>query len=611
MNSTFLAHLKNLVVENLKNEQFGVSELAKQLGISRSQLHRKVKAEYKNSISVFIRDIRLSEAQKLLNDDTLTVSEIAYRVGFSNPSYFNNCFHDKYGITPGEARGKDLQETGFKSSDTSSSFFKQKSIFFLFSIVLIVIIAIISTLIINRKSNIIKRDKSIAILPFENLSSNSENKYFADGIVEDLLNRISKLEGLKVISRTSSERFRDRKDLTIPEIAEQLKVCYILEGSVQREANNVRITVQLIDAISDDHVFSRQYDRMLNQVFTIQSEIATEIANELSYAINEKGGPNINENPTESIVAFDYYQMGQFHFTKRTEEDILTSIAYFKKAIQEDPEFVQAYSELAHAYWVYSLYGYSNVKSGIDSAWLYLNKASDIDSNNAEIHQVKGDLLLEYEYNIQAAENEFIKAIKLNPNYYSSYHSYAALKFIQRDYNKARELIDKAIEYDPFSFIVRNTSSDIYLAQADFKKALSENRICHELDKKNWIPPKNAFYINIQLKDYPAAIKSFKELGQITGEYTNEMVDSIYKLNGLKGLYELRSRTVDKPSDKGEYFVLLGEYELAIDKLEESFNNKTLSPYFVAIPSFKPLWNNPRYIELLNKMNIHPVSRKD
>ena len=230
----FLNRLTAIVEVNLSNEQFGVSELVAKMGVSRSLIHRKLKSAANQSFSQFIREIRLKKAKDLLEQEKLTVSEIAYNVGFGSPSYFIKCFHEKFGFAPGEYLKYAPGSSEKKSSEKTRQLFYQRPLFVLLTIVIVFII--ISFYLYFTKDNEFSKkitEKSIAILPFDNLSSNDDNQYFADGIVEDLLTRLSTVNNLKVISRTSSEMFRNKGNKTIPEIGKILGVDYILEGTVK------------------------------------------------------------------------------------------------------------------------------------------------------------------------------------------------------------------------------------------------------------------------------------------------------------------------------------------------------------------------------------------
>ena len=212
------------------------------------------------------------------------------------------------------------------------------------SLVVIAVLIVFNVLHLrDRKGERRILDKSIAVLPFQNLSEEEGNEHFVDGLVEDLLNRISVIEELRVISRTSSDMYRERGMKSVPEIAQDLNVSYIVEGSVQRYGHKARITVQLIDAIHDNHIWAKNYDRELEDVFMTQSEIAMQIASELKTILTSRQEVQIQDNKTRSVEAFEYYQMGRFYWNKRTGEGYRKSVEYFDKAIEFDPDFAKAY----------------------------------------------------------------------------------------------------------------------------------------------------------------------------------------------------------------------------------------------------------------------------
>jgi TolB-like protein len=214
-------------------------------------------------------------------------------------------------------------------------------------------IVIIGILYISRENK--PTEKSIAILPFDNLSPDEKNRYFADGIVEDLLNRLSTIDELKVISRTSSEMFRNKGNKSVPEIADILGVNYIIEGSVQRQADKIRISIQLIDAHKDNHILSKQYNRNISEVFKMQSEIASQIVSELSLFLTNKQLNAVRQNKTSNLKAFELYQMGRFQANKRWIEGYNKSIEYYEKAIAEDPNYGLAYAGLSDTYHLMAL----------------------------------------------------------------------------------------------------------------------------------------------------------------------------------------------------------------------------------------------------------------
>ena len=247
MENDFYSKIVGLIEDNLANEEFSVEELAEKAGMSRSMLHRKLKKLTGKSATDLITEIRLERGKELLETSDYTSSEIAYKVGFNSPSYFTKVFKKLFQISPGEFRkGKKLVQKKVPNNNNKNKVRIKIPVVILFIVVLAAMLTWAGTRFF--RNNPERAESSIAILPFDNLSSNDDNQYFADGIVEDLLTRLSTVNNLKVISRTSSEMFRNKGNKTIPEIGKILGVDYILEGTVQRQSDDIVISVQLIDA---------------------------------------------------------------------------------------------------------------------------------------------------------------------------------------------------------------------------------------------------------------------------------------------------------------------------------------------------------------------------
>ena len=255
--STFIEQAEALIMNNLGNDQFGVSELADAMNMSRSNLLRKIKKQTQLSASQYIRQVRLKEAMELLKEDSSTVSEISYQVGFGSTSYFIKCFREQYGYPPGEV-GKGATEEETKKVKPNDLKIYRWPIIAGTSIVLL----IVAFLIFNKTDAVqtLEVEKSIAVLPFKNESADSTNLYFVNGLMESALNNLQKIEDLRVISRTSVEKYR-KTDKGIPEIAEELHVNYLVEGSGQRVGNQVLLNVQLINASTDTPIWVEQYSQ--------------------------------------------------------------------------------------------------------------------------------------------------------------------------------------------------------------------------------------------------------------------------------------------------------------------------------------------------------------
>lgn len=366
----FIEQAEAFVIENISNEQFGVSELANLMNMSRSNLLRKIKKQTELSASQFIRQVRLQKGMELLKETELTVSEISYQVGFSNNSYFIKCFREHYGFSPGESRKETIEEPEveieivpeieaekieaeiFVEEDNTSFFKKYRNPVVLTTIL---IIAVVSYLFIQNSSsnsevssNNLK--KSIAILPFKNMSSDSTNLYFVNGLMESTLNNLQKIQDLRVISRTSVEKYRNT-DKTVIEIAEELNVAYLLEGSGQRIGNQVLLNIQLIDASNDMPIWAQQYNNKVVDVFSLQNTVAKKIAEAIKAKVTPAELQQINKKPTENILAYDYYLKGLENQNEQSEAGLNKAILNFEKAIEEDSKYANAHAQIAICYY--------------------------------------------------------------------------------------------------------------------------------------------------------------------------------------------------------------------------------------------------------------------
>ena len=362
----FIEQAEAFVLENISNEQFGVSELADEMYMSRSNLLRKIKKQTELSASQFIRQVRLQKGMELLKETELTVSEISYKVGFSNNSYFIKCFREHYGFSPGESRKEVIEDPEIESQiepehiktevfveEDITSFLKKYSLQVVLATFLI--IAVVSYLFIQNSSsnsevssNNLK--KSIAILPFKNMSSDSTNLYFVNGLMESTLNNLQKIEDLRVISRTSVEKYRNT-DKTVLEIAEELNVAYLLEGSGQRIGNQVLLNIQLIDASNDMPIWAQQYNNKIVDVFLLQNTVAKKIAEAIKAKVTPAELQQINKKPTENILAYDYYLKGLENQNEQSEAGLNKAILNFEKAIEEDSKYANAHAQIAICYY--------------------------------------------------------------------------------------------------------------------------------------------------------------------------------------------------------------------------------------------------------------------
>jgi TolB-like protein/AraC-like DNA-binding protein/Tfp pilus assembly protein PilF len=418
----FLDSLTDIIKENISSEKFGVSELAHEIGMSRSNLLRKVKTLTRISVSQFIRQVRLKQAMEMLRQTSFTVSEVSYKVGFGSTSYFIKCFHDYYGYPPGEVGNRVENIDDYVQSGLSG---KKKFIVFLgLTLGIIIILAVLY--IIFKPVSLRNRalDKSIAVLPFRNESNDSSNVYIINGLMESILTDLQQINDLRVVSRTSVEKYRNTNK-QIPEIAKELNVNYFIEGSGQKIGNQILLNIQLIEGPDDKHLWARQYRRRTDDIFDLQIELAGDIAKGVKAIITPEEEARIKKPPTGNLVAYDYFLKGLDLFDKGTRQDLEKAIPFFEKAIEHDNNFARAYADLAITY--YFLDAFQTEKKYSVEIGNYADKALSIDD--------------------QLAQSLIAKA----------------LFFINTGQNKkAVPYLEKALEYNPNSALVINILSDFY-----------------------------------------------------------------------------------------------------------------------------------------------------
>ncbi|MFY0594654.1 helix-turn-helix domain-containing protein [Roseivirga sp.] len=408
--SDFLDKLISIIEGNMQDEDFGVSELADHIGMSRSNLLRKTQKIAEISVSILIRLVRLHHAQQYLRSDDLTASEVSFKVGFNSVSYFTKCFRDHYGYPPGEEKIKFAEQKKALDKPESSNVTSKK--WLLATLVLLAIILLAIFLPKLEVSSYSTQKKSIAVLPFKNDSNDSSNLHIINGLMEAVLSNLQKIEDLRVVSRTSVEQYRE-SDKSITEISKELGVNYILEGSGQKLGDKILLTVQLIEAQQDSHLWSEQYNRLVTDIFNLQAEVAKDIAGEIKVIVTPDEAERIERIPTENIQAYEYYLKGYELMNLYADGYLIEAIEYFKKAIDLDPLFAEAQAYTAVCYYFLDIFQArkqhtEEINSFADRALLASPELpiSLIAKGLFYMHDQKFDLAVVY----------FEKALEYNPN---------------------------------------------------------------------------------------------------------------------------------------------------------------------------------------------------
>jgi TolB-like protein/Flp pilus assembly protein TadD len=321
----------------------------------------------------------------------------------------------------------------------------------------------------------------IAVLPLVNFSPDPHDDYFSDGMTEELIYTLSKICCLKVIAQTSVMRYKNAKK-TVAEIGRELKVGTVLEGSVRKADNQLRITVQLIDVQSEEHLWSDKYDRELKDVFGIQSDIANRVADALQMQLMVGEKRQITKKATENLEAYQLYLQGRYFWNKRTRDGLDKAVDYFKQAIQIEPGYALAYAGLADAYGVLAGNGHILPEEGYPKAQEAAQKALELDEGLAEAHTSLGLIKERYDRDFEGAEQEFRRAIELKPGYATAHQWYASLLARMGRGQESLIEIRMALELDPLSPIIITNAAQVLMCSGHLDEALTQFKRALEID---------------------------------------------------------------------------------------------------------------------------------
>jgi len=453
--------------------------------------------------------------------------------------------------------------------------------------------------------------KSIAVLPFDNLSRDPDNAYFAEGVQDEILTRLAKVADLKVISRTSTQHFKSAPE-NLPEIAKQLGVTNILEGSVQKAADQVRVNVQLINAITDAHVWADTYDRKLTDIFAVESEIAKNIAETLQARLSGSEKSSIAKTPTVNPEAYELYLKGRFFWNKRTGTDLRKAIDYFNQAIAKDPNYALAYVGLADSYLLLSSYAAVSPAESLPPARSALKKALELDDSLAEAHASFG-LLTTLELDLHRALDELKRAVELKPNYATAHHWLALAHLTLAQFDSAISEAKRAIELDPLSLVINADTSWIYFSARRYDEAEAQVRKTLEIGPQFFLAH---YYLGevLQFKAHLSeAIAEFQKAFELNNDpYSLAMLGQAYARNGqrdeaqkiLARLNEEAKSHYVAPYALALVQIGLGDKDRAIEELDHAYREQETN-YLFGIkvdPMLDDLRGDPRFEALVRRV---------
>jgi TolB-like protein/AraC-like DNA-binding protein len=666
----FLSQLTSIVEKNIANEQFGVSELADEMNMSRSNLLRKVKKLTNLSVSQLISQVRLKRAMELLKKSSYNVSEVSLQVGFGSTSYFIKCFREYYGYPPGEV-GK-REEAGLSTDPVASENIggnkNRKLLIAGGSAVGALLIALVAY-IVWPASSTKALEKSIAVLPFKNESNDSSNLYLINGLMESTLSNLQKIKDLRVISRTSVERYRNTSR-SMPELAKELNVTYFVEGSGQKIGDHILLNIQLIDGSNDRHLWAKQYRREAKDIFALQQEIAKNIADEIEVIITPEEKKRIEKNPTEDLVAYDLFLKGKELFYQSKPESLRASIPYFLQAIEHDNKFALAYANAVMVYYYLDVFQIDKkyqreVNNFADKAMLYDSKLAEslIAKALAFANSKQYDLAVQYlekalEYDPHSGLvlhflTEFYSIHISNPGKYLEYALMAAKSiipsqdstatsfryfhlsnaFIQAGFiDEALDYMSRSLDYDPHNYFSnyvkplfeyaknRDLKLTRDLVAKEFAKDTSRIDIVQELGR-----------LCYSMRDYKASYVYYKKFVDMRERQHMELfknmdlnISIVYEKMGFKEKSEELLRTykqfadedksIYKPLYEAMYYARLNDKQKAIENLK-LFAQRDNFQYWILLLDTEPLVdgikNDPEYKAVMKEIESKFWARKE
>jgi TolB-like protein/Tfp pilus assembly protein PilF len=458
-------------------------------------------------------------------------------------------------------------------------------------------------------------EKSIAVLPFDNLSRDPENAYFSEGIQDEILTRLAKIAELKVISRTSTQKYKSAPD-NLRDIARQLGVAHILEGSVQKAGDQVRVSVQLINALNDAHLWADTYDRKLTDIFSVESEIARTVAETLQAKLTGSAEHVLASKPTENPEAHELYLKGRHFWNRRTEADIKKALEFFQQAIEKDPSYALAYAGVADSYSVLPNYSNSAPKQYIDKAIPAARRAIELDNSLAEAHAALANAI-GADLQLAASEAEFKRAFALNPNYASAHQWYGeVLQSLGRFDDTIAEL-RRAHDVDPLSLIINTILAGALYSGGRTEEASEQVRRTLDLDPNFSV----AYWVRGQINEsagkFDDAIADYKKAAE-TGSPSDPcqaVIACVYARSGKrtdaeKILNELLSESQRRFVSSyalAQIQAVLGYNDEALRLLEKAYDERSIPIGGGGIGGpkidsrFDSLRSDPRFQKLLVK----------
>ncbi|MGB8536803.1 MAG: tetratricopeptide repeat protein [Acidobacteriaceae bacterium] len=475
------------------------------------------------------------------------------------------------------------------------------------------ILAILSVLFFRARARA-PAIRSLAVLPLENLSGDASQNYFSDGMTDELITDLAQISALRVISRTSVMVYRGARK-PLPQIARELHVDAVVEGTVLRAGDRVRITAQLIDAATDKHLWSQRYEGELRDTLALQDRVARAIAEQIRINLTPREQAALKSVRVVNPEAYESYLKGRFFWNKRTAEGLRVALAYFNQAIEEDPNYAQAYSGLADTYallgdWQYAVMTPAQAYPKARAAAL---KAVQLDSALGEAHNSLAFVLDGFDWDLDAGGKEFRRAIELSPGYATAHHWYAWHLALLGRYDEAIVEMKKAENLDPLSLIINADLAELLVIAHSYDESVKQSRKTIEMDPNFAMAHNQLGQAYLQQHLYDQALPELKKAVQLSAESPACIANlaRAYALSGqrdaalklLDGLKATSTPGYSRASEIAAIYVSLGDTNEAMTWLEKGYAER-FNPGVLIRPGFDPLRSDPRFRELAHRIGL-------
>jgi len=465
-----------------------------------------------------------------------------------------------------------------------------------------------------RRNTSIALIRSVAVLPLENLSHDPEQEYFADGMTDALITNLAKIRALRVISRNSVMQYKS-KPKPMAQIARELNVDAVVEGTVMRSGDRVRITAQLIEARQDRHLWAETYEDDLRDVLALQDRVAKTIAGEVRVKLTPDEQTRLATARRVNPQAQDAYLTGRYYWNRRTTVAVRKSCDYFQLAIDKDPTYAVAYAGLADCYNILGYYHYGAPSETFALGKLAAQKALKIDESFAEAHASLGYAKLYYDFDWAGAEREYKRAIELNPSYATAHHWYSLYLSEVGRFEEAKAEIRRALELDPLSPIISNTIAAVYFLGREYDPGIEQLHQLLDADPNFAVAHDLLGQLYMQKRMYDAAITEFQKARTLDPGDTSLLLEIgiVHALAGRKAeakkvfqeVQRISKQKYVPPFDMAAFYACMGQKDTAFEWLDRAFQarDRNLTGLGV-VPLLDNLRSDPRFAELLRRVGL-------